>query len=407
MPRTDSEFWTSTTDARLASFLDSLGTLLWDSRQRHSFATYALGLLSDLERKTAEAIAAAATTDPDDVDSAHQRLLHCIADAPWPDEQVRLLAARYALGPMTARSPVQTWSIDDTGFLKSGPHSVGVQRQYTGSAGKITLCQTAVSLTLGTAYSHLPVDLQLYLPQSWLDDAVRRKRTRIPESAAMQTKPQMAIEMLKRAVAADLPRGVVLADAAYGDSAAFRAEVRALLLHYVVGVHRTTRVIPAGSAEPVSIQALVDSQTLDFRRVQWREGSGKRLSARFAFVRVQVPQDAQDASLWLIVEWRTGEATPERAYLASLPSHTSHRRLVYLLKERYRVEQSYREMKQELGLAHYEGRSYTGWNHHVSVVLSCYAFVVAERDRAFPPSARRELRFPWHTEPAQPLGENG
>lgn len=406
MDRTASPFWTCTSDARLASYLDSLGTLLWDSRQRHSFATYALGLLSDLERKTAEAIAAASTTEPQDVDPAHQRLLHCIAEAPWPDAQVRLLAARYALGPMTARSPVQTWSLDDTGFLKSGPHSVGVQRQYTGSAGKVTLCQTAVSLTLGTAHSHLPVDMQLYLPQSWVKDAARRKRTRIPASATMQTKPQMALEMLERAVAADLPRGVVLADAGYGESAAFRAGVRALELHYLVGVHRTTRVLPMGRQEPVSIQALVDAQTLDFRRVQWREGSGKRLSARFAFVRVQVPQDEQDGSLWLIVEWRTGEAKAERAYLASLPPHTSHRRLVYLLKERYRVEQSYREMKQELGLDHYEGRSYPGWNHHVSVVLSCYAFVVAERDRAFPPCARRERRERWRPEAAQSVGQD-
>lgn len=377
----------SQTPQRLLAYFDSIGALLWDDTQKRSFAMYALGLLSPLTRKSVEPIAAHFTGELDRADATHQRLLHFLTDAPWPDEAVRLVAAGYALGEMLRHAPVQAWSFDDTGFLKQGEHSVGVQRQYTGTAGKVTNCQTAVSLTVATQRCHLPVDMQLYLPQSWTDDPARRKEARIPAEVEFATKPQIALAMAQRARAAGLPPGTVLADSAFGDSRDFRDGIRELGMHYAVGIHLSTLVCPQDAPErTVSVKNLLaELPARKFRRYCWREGTRGELSARFAFVKVRIPQDPRQELLWLVLEWRDKEASAERAHLTSLPLHTGKHHLLYLLKERWRTEMVYRELKQELGLAHYEGRRWRGWNHHVSVVLCCYAFVVAVREHAEPP----------------------
>lgn len=375
------------TPQRLLAYFDSIGALLWDGNQKRSFAMYALGLLSPLKRKSVEPIAAHFTSEVDQADAIHQRLLNFLTDAPWPDDAVRLVAAGYGLSEMLRHAPVQAWIFDDTGFLKQGEHSVGVQRQYTGTAGKVANCQTAVSLTVATQRCHLPVDMQLYLPKCWTDDPERRKEARIPSEIGFATKPQMALAMAQRARAAGLPPGPVLADSAFGDSRDFRHGIRDLELHYAAGIHLATLVCPEDSPErPVSVQKLLEGLSLRrFRRYCWREGERGELSARFAFVRVRVPQDPRQELVWLVFEWRDGEATAQRAHLTSLPLHTGKHHLIYLLKERWRTEMVYRELKQELGLAHYEGRRWRGWNHHVSVVLCCYAFVVAVRERSEPP----------------------
>jgi SRSO17 transposase len=375
------------TPQRLLAYFDSIGALLWDNTQKRSFAMYALGLLSPVKRKSVEPIAAQFTAEVDQADAIYQRLLHFLTDAPWPDDAVRLMAAGYGLSEMLRHAPVQAWIFDDTGFLKQGEHSVGVQRQYTGTAGKVANCQTAVSLTVATERCHLPVDMQLYLPQCWTDDPERRKEARIPAEIGFSTKPQMALAMAQRMHAAGVPKGPVLADSAFGDSRQFRHGIRELEMHYAVGIHLTTLVCPEDSGEqPLSVQQLLDGLPVHrFRRYCWREGERGELSARFAFVRVRIPQDPRQELLWLVFEWRDGEICAERAHLTSLPLHTGKHRLVYLLKERWRTEIVYRELKQELGLAHYEGRRWRGWNHHVSVVLCCYAFVVAVRERSEPP----------------------
>ena len=375
------------TPQRLLAYLDSIGALLWDGTQKRSFAMYALGLLSPLNRKSVEPIAGHFTSEVSQADATYQRLLHFLTDAPWPDDAVRLVAAGYGLAQMLRNAQVQAWIFDDTGFLKQGSHSVGVQPQYTGTAGKVANCQTAVSLTVATQRCHLPVDIQLYLPQCWTDDPVRRQEARIPPEIGFATKPQIALAMAQRARGAGIPAGTVLADSAFGDSGEFRHGIRDLELHYAAGIHLTTLVCPQDNPEqPISVQKLLDGLPLrKFRRYCWREGERGELSARFAFVRVRVPKDPRQELLWLVFEWRDGEAKAERAHLTSLPLHTGKHRLIYLLKERWRTEMVYRELKQELGLAHYEGRRWRGWNHHVSVVLCCYAFVVAIRERAEPP----------------------
>jgi SRSO17 transposase len=318
---------------------------------------------------------------------------------------VRREAAHYALGAITAREVVDSWIIDDTGFLKQGTHSVGVQRQYTGSAGKITNCQLGVSLSLTTRTEHLPIDFELYLPRTWTDDPARRAEARIPREVVFKTKPELALEMIDRALEDEIPRGVLLADEAYGNSSKFRGELRERGLDYAVAVNANTTVWIAdrkGGHGRVKWSVREVAQALRkrrFRQTTWREGTRGLLHARFAARRVVVAHDdgkplADREQVWLLMEWRDGEARPEHFYLLTLPQNTSRKKMVRIVKERYRTERAYEDLKGELGLDHFEGRRFAGWHHHVSVALCCYAFIVAEKVGAFSPSARGARRAP-------------
>jgi SRSO17 transposase len=386
---------------RVKDFFRQIGRILGSPSRRESFATYAMGIMGDGERKSAEPIASRACANPSSADAAHQRLLHFVSNSPWSDREVRRTAARYALDAMKSRGPVQTWIVDDTGFLKQGTHSVGVQRQYTGSAGKIANCQIGVSLTVATEHDQVPIDFELYLPRGWTDDPRRRKEARIPDSVSFKTKPELALDMIRRARRERIARGVVLADSAFGSSSDFRRQVRKLGLHYAVGVDPKTAVflLDPTSGSP-GARVCVRDFALDlhrcgqFRRCTWRKGTKRDLSARFAACRVVPAHDdamvlAEREPLWLLIEWRDGEDEPANYFLSSLPAGLSRKQLVGIVMQRWRTERVYEDLKGELGLDHFEGRRFPGWHHHVSVVLCCYAFIVAERARRFPPSASR------------------
>jgi SRSO17 transposase len=384
---------------RLAEYLGRIGEILGHDRRRASFATYALGLLSNAERKSLEPIAAQSCPDVKQVGAVHQQLQHFVVDSRWSDREVRLAAARHAIEALTEREPIESWQIDDTGFLKQGTHSVGVQRQYTGTAGKITNCQIGVSLTVATQTEQLPIDFELYLPKSWTESEGRREEAQIPEEVTFKTKVEQACEMIRRAVADGIPRGVVLADAFYGDEPSFRSAVRSHGLQYAVGIKSDNRVWKLDrrgrrAGEPLTVGQL--ARSLDpqrFRRFVWRQGTGAPLAASFAMLRVIPAYRSTDddgtsrEKVWLICEQRDGECEIRFSF-ASLPSSWSEKRLVRLLKQRWRTERVYQDLKGELGLDHYEGRRYSGWHHHVSVALCCYAFVVAERAKRFFPPPR-------------------
>ena len=374
--------------ARLQQYFDRIGALLGTPQRRSSFALYASGLFSAAERKSVEPLAVHACPDPSKADAAHQRLLHFISDSEWNDHMVRREAAAEGLAAMTAHGPVEAWIIDDTGFLKQGSHSVGVQRQYTGSAGKITNCQIGVSLTIATHTEQLPIDFRLYLPESWTNDKARRREARIPASVGFQTKPELALTMIRRALLDGVPPGVVLADSAYGSSSDFRRELRQLGLRYAVAVAPNTKVVLTDDRDPIPQSVSDIAATLEtegaFRRCTWREGTGGELCARFARCRIRV---AEDEEVWLLIEWRHGETEPANYFFASFSRTTTTKQLVRIAMQRWRTERAYEDLKGELGLDHYEGRRYPGWNHHVSVALACYAFIVAERSRRFSPSA--------------------
>ena len=393
---------------RLERYFQRIGDVLGEESRRGSFALYAMGLLGDGERQSVEPLAARACPDPRRVDAMHQRLLHFAVDSKWSDRDVRRAAAQYALEAMTSREPVEVWIVDDTGFLKQGKHSVGVQRQYTGSAGKVVNCQIGVSLSVATRTEHLPLDFELYLPESWTNDAARRREARIPADVAFKTKPQLALQMIERAVQDGVPPGVVLGDTAYGTSSQFRARLRSLGLHYAVAVDPQTTVClldekghSQGGAQSVSDLALRIHERGGFRRCTWRKGTQEDLSARFALRRViaaGVPQSEQEP-LWLLIEWRDDEPAPANSFLISLPGFRTKKQLIHRVMQRWRTERVYEDLKGELGLDHYEGRRFPGWHHHVSVALCCYAFIVAERVRRFPPSARETAEA--HAQPLQ------
>jgi len=388
-------------EARLAGYFDRIGEVLANKKRREAFATYAMGLMGDGERKSAEPMAARSCPDPEKIGAAHNRMTYFTRNADWSDEKVRLVATQYAIAAMTKKEPVSAWIIDDTGFLKQGTHSVGVQRQYTGSVGKVANCQVGVSLTVATANAHVPTDFRLYLPESWTESPERRSEAQIPEDITFKTKPELALEMISKALENGVSPGLLLADAAYGNNAEFRRCVRIEGLDYAMGVQGSTTVWQMDSVgrtigEPVAIATIAGSLgRRGYRKVTWRQGSKKKLSSHFAFDRVVLAQnDGYSADerevVWLVMEWRPGEEHPTHFTVATLPDTIALKELVLRIKERWRTERVYEDAKGELGLDHFEGRSYRGWHHHVSVVICCFAFIVAERLGAIPPCTENQ-----------------
>lgn len=371
-------------------FEHRIGQHLRDCRKRESFAMYAFGILGDGERKSMEPIAARACAEPGRARATHEKLLHFVGRSRWSDRAVRREAALYAVEVLARREPVTTWIIDDTGFLKQGTHSVGVQRQYTGSAGKIANCQLGVSLIVATPTEHLPIDFELYLPKTWTEDPERRHEARIPADVVFKSKIDLAIDMMRRAREHGIPGEIVLADSFYGRSSEFRRTARQLGLDYAVAVDSDTLVTRFCQTRraregPMRVDQL--ATTRRFRRYRWREGTRTTMASRFSFCRVVV--GAEREPQWLVAEWPDEDEKPSKFVLTSLDARLAKKQIIRLLKERWRVERAYEDLKGELGLDHFEGRSYPGWHHHISVVICCYAFIVAERARHFPPSRRR------------------
>lgn len=392
---------------RLDEFFQLIGTQLKNRKKRESFAIYAMGILSEGERKSAEPIAARICGDPVETKRMHDKLIHFLARSMWSDRAVRETAAKYVTEVIAEREEISTWVIDDTGFLKKGEHSVGVQRQYTGTAGKITNCQVGVSLCVASSTLHVPIDFELYLPESWANDPERRLAVRIPDEVGFKTKTELALEMIERAVEAGIPGRIILADSAYGDCATFRNTLRLLGFDYAVGIKRGTSIVPVddigtGPGPMTAVDLAKSLSPKRYRRITWRNGTKTSLCSRFAVVRVKTvhekhtPMEQRDTE-WLVIEWPEGEDAPTKFALSTLPNRTTRKALVRILKERWRTEQMYAELKGELGLDHFEGRSFPGWHHHISVVICCAAFVVAERVRFFSSSRRRSNTDSAHT----------
>jgi SRSO17 transposase len=321
----------------------------------------------------------------------------------------------WALPRMVERGgSITAWIIDDTGFPKKGNHSVGVARQYCGQLGKRDNCQVAVSLSIANEGASLPVAWQLYLPEIWLDDPERRKKAKIPDEIAFQTKPQIAIDQIRTALAAQTPVGVVLADAGYGADSEFRRQLSDLGLVYSVGVQPTVSVWRPGEGplppkawtgrgrppslmqrskdhKPLSAKALAESLPAEaWMTVTWREGSNVDLASRFAAVRLRIA--SRDYNLtqprteeWFIVEWPEGDKELLKYWLSTLPEAMTLQELVTVTKMRWRIERDYRELKQELGLGHYEGRGWRGFHHHAGLCIAAYGFLLSERE-TIPPS---------------------
>ncbi len=381
----------------LDEYFDGIGKLLGRSERRAHFAMYALGLLSKIPRKSLEPIAElAAKGSPDVCEKLHQGLIHFSNSSPWPDEEVRKYATDYALPELLGQEPLDALIIDDTGFIKQGTHSVGVQRQYTGSVGKITNCQIAVSLTAATRLEHLPLDFQLYLPEKWADDPERRRVAKIPDTVKFTVKVDMALQMIRAALDRGIPKAMAAADSFYGSDKYFRGELTELGLVYAVGIHSdltVQRVLSRGLSDTMSVKELALSLGRNrFKYVEWKEGTKETLYSYFARVRVRIatPDCREPEEQTLLVEWPLDEKEPAHYTLLTIPRKTKLKEMVRKTKARWHIEQSYEEMKGELGLDHFEGRSWIGWHHHISITLACYSLVQACKWRAFPPSAGRK-----------------
>jgi SRSO17 transposase len=420
---------------RFAAYLDSLAQAAAHVDRSVPLKNYCKGLLLPGERKSVEPMAARLA--PENVRRMHQSLHHLVADAPWSDEAMLERVRGYALAAMRKREPVMAWIVDDTGFPKKGKESVGVARQYCGQLGKQENCRVAVSLSVTTATWSVPVAYRLYLPESWCNDRARRERTGVPEQTQFQTKPRIALDQIRQAVAQDVPRGVVLADAAYGVDSQFRAGLRELQLEYAVGVQSSVSVWEPGQQplpakplrprgrppkllrrdenhQPVSTKALaVALPETAWKQIRWREGS-KKLHSRFAAVRVRpahrdYKKSEPHPQEWLLIEWPKGAAEPAKYWLSNLPVQIKLKELVRIAKQRWIVERDYEELKQELGLGHFEGRGWRGFHHHATLAIAAYGFLVAERS-LFSPSVRvGKLGLPVPKIPAKyhPRGGSG
>ncbi len=295
---------------------------------------------------------------------------------------------------MTRHDPIEAWIIDDTSFPKKGRHSVGVHHQYCGQLGKQANCQVAVTLSIANHHASLPIAYRLYLPREWIDDAPRREKAHVPAAITFKTKPQIALEQIRAALQAGVAPGVVLMDAGYGTNSVLRQAITGLGLSYVAAIVPTVKVRPVRKDDPqpprVSVEALALSLPKHaWRTITWREGTNEKLRSRFARVRVRaapIRGEARFAEQTLLIEWPKDEAAPTKFWLATVDRNMSFRGLVDLAKLRWRIERDYHDLKQEIGLGHYEGRGWRGFHHHGTLSIAAYGFLISERER-IPPSA--------------------
>ena len=373
-----------------------------DHRQGQWAQVYLRGLLLEGRRKSCQPIAERL---PDGDEQCLQQFLN---QSPWEWEPVREAIAKRMTAALGEGGG---WIVDDTGFPKQGKHSVGVARQYSGTLGKRGNCQIGVSLSYATAKGAMPLEWALYLPKEWSDDRPRCERVGVPAAVQFQTKWQLALGLMEDLLARGVPAPkVVVVDAGYGSTTEFREGLVARDLRYVVEVEhalvawrepqrRDAPVRAKGqlgrscapryrsAPVPESLKTIALSlPARAWRKVTWREGTKGKMSSRFARLRVQPAHGWQQGKaelplVWLLVEWPEEAKAPTKYWLSDLPENTTMRTPVRWAKSRWAVERNYREMKDHLGLDHFEGRGWAGWHHHVTLVMLAFAFVLSERLR--------------------------
>jgi SRSO17 transposase len=386
---------------KLEAFLSDIVLYMGRKDRKQHAERYIRGLLMDGERKSIEPIANRLP------DGNIQALQQFVNQSPWSSQKVRESLARKVEREFV---PEAYWLIDEVSFPKQGKKSVGVSRQYCGALGKTANCQVAVTLDLGTEEMSTPLDWALYLPEQWINDSERRKQAGVPEEITFKTKPELALDLIDEVKGWGLEDRLVLADSAYGDIYKFREGLRSWKLDYVLQVSRS---LTAWTEDPHPVKSLMkqggkapkkrfyptdlpptrnlaqiagELSSASWKKVTWREGTKGPMTSRFARVVVWMANGLIKGKTMnvpteeLLIEWPEDSNAPTKFWLSTLPPHqTSLRVLVRKAKGRFRIEQDYQEMKGELGLDHFEGRSWQGWNHHVTLVTLAYAFLMLER----------------------------
>jgi SRSO17 transposase len=412
-------------------YMAHLSEGLGHADRRAGLRGYCTGLMAPLSRKSVEPMAA--HVDPLKVRSRHQSLHHFVADANWSDEQMLLGVCQWVV-PLMDFGDGGWWIIDDTGFPKQGRHSVGVARQYCGMLGKQDNCQVAVSVSLACEAASVPVAWQLYLPREWAEDGARREEAGVPEALEFATKAQIALQRLEHLVSQGAPAHCVLADAGYGADTSFRERLSELGLRYVVGVTGSVTVWPpgreplppvayggrgrvakrlrlGGTAQPQHHPQSIKELALElgpghWHTITWREGTNAELRSRFARLRVRAAhrdnlREEVRRPEWLLIEWPKGDTEPLKYWLSTLPEDTPLQRMVFEAKMRWRIERDYQDLKQDLGLGHYEGRGWRGFHHHASLSIAAYGFLLAQRLQ-HPDQAGGKKNSAHREEPALP-----
>jgi SRSO17 transposase len=367
---------------------------------------YLRGLIEQGQRKSLEPLVARLGDEAD-----YQSLQQFLADSPWdPAAVVRAVAERVA-----GAIEVEAWVLDDTGFVKDGKHSPGVKRQYSGTLGKVGNCQIGVSLHAVGATGTVPLGWALYLPQDWCEDAARRRRAKVPAELEFKTKPELGVELIERAARWDVPAAAVLGDCAYGDNTELRERLHRAGREYVLSVSAETTVFapettfavtgragkrgrprsrPRPDRGPEAIGELIARLgPRHWQAVTFRDGpDGEPVGSRFCFLRVRAANRSERRTPWppreewLIAEWPAHAAAPTDFWLSNLPADAPPERLARLARLRWKIELDYKQLKGELGLDHYEGRSWLGWHHHTALVTAAHGFLTLER---LHPKARR------------------
>jgi SRSO17 transposase len=415
-------------ESRFIGYVEAITSTLGHADRASPFRSYCAGLLLPGDRKSVEPMAA--RVQPGRVQAAHQSLHHFVAKSDWSDEAVLASVRAHVLPIIERRGRIRALIIDDTGIPKKGKHSVGVARQYCGQLGKQDNCQVAVSVSAANDHASLPIAYRLYLPHEWADDPVRRRQAGVPDDVVFQTKPQIALDQLRAALAAGVEAEVALLDAGYGNDTGLRDSITEMGLADVVGIQSSTSLWQPGveplppkqwsgrgrptssirrdsQHQPISAKQLaLGLPKRAWRRVTWREGTNTKLASRFAAVRIRPAhrdyhRSAPRPEEWCLIEWPADEPEPTKYFLSTLPATISLRELVNTAKLRWRIERDYQDLKQELGLGHYEGRGWRGFHHHATLCIAAYGFLISERG-AIPPSG------PSHAsvieEPALPDG---
>jgi len=405
--------------SRFSAYVDCLTNVIGHAGRAKPLRDYCTGLMMPCERKSVEPMAA--MTAPERTAAQHQSLLHFVGEGDWRDEKVLAKVREMVMPAIERHGPIEAWIIDDTGFPKKGRHSVGVARQYCGELGKQDNCQIAVTLSIANHHASLPVAYRLYLPKEWTTDRPRRRKAGVPKDITFKTKPAIALEQLRWACAEGLSRGVVLMDAGYGTDTDLRTSITALGLSYVAGIQPQTSVWAPGTGprppkgwsgqgrppkllrrdgrhQPISVKKLALGLPMRaWRKITWREGTAEPLSSRFARVRVRaahrdywLPETRPEE--WLLIEWPEGEEAPTKYWFSTLPTDIAFHQLVDTAKLRWRIERDYHELKQEIGLGHFEGRGWRGFHHHATLCIAAYGFLVSERE-TIPPSETASARL--------------
>jgi SRSO17 transposase len=397
-------------ESRFTRYVEGLVSVIGHADRAGPLRDYCTGLVMPVERKSVEPMAA--ITAPGRTAAQHQSLLHFIGQGAWSDAAVLAKVREMVLAQIECHGPIEAWIIDDTSFPKQGRHSVGVAHQYCGQLGKQANCQVAVSLSIANHAVSLPVAYRLYLPKDWAEDKSRRRKAGVPEEISFKTKPEIALEQVRWGCEMGLPGDLVLVDAAYGHDSKLRKGITELEKVYVAGIQPQSLVWAPGTRRgrapkkgrrdaPNAISVKDVAQGLRakaWRTIVWREGTNERLSSRFARVRVHVASSherpAKPAKEWLLIEWPEGEDEPTKYWLSTLPQNIPFRDLVDAAKLRWRIERDYEELKQEVGLGHFEGRGWRGFHHHATLCIAAYGFLISERETIPPSGPRSAALFP-------------